>query len=145
MSPAPLTTDLSACSLSLSSSLRGGDLTLAAAGELDWTTADAFADEVIAHLAPALRTVVVDVAGLTFCNLRGLGALRQAVAVARRAGIDVTLRGMSRQLSWLHVSFPERLSSVRTGQEASWTVLRQGALAVEPLRTRHPWESPVPG
>lgn len=145
MSPDPSPISRWACSLSLSSSLRGGDLTIAAVGEVDWTTADAFADRVIDHFDSELRTVVLDLSGLTFCNLRGLGALHEAVAVARRAGIDVTLRGMPRQLAWLHCSFPDRMSSGRTGQEIPWIGPRQGALAVEPLPADHPWESAVTG
>ena len=103
---------LPSCPLTVSSSLSGQEMTIAVAGEADWATADLLERQLVAALTPEVVWLVLDLAELTFCNLRGLGALHEAVEVARRCGIDVTVRGMSRQLSRLHDTFPERLASV---------------------------------
>jgi len=46
--------------------------------------------------------LILDLTDLEFCNLRGLRALLGVVETAQLGGVDVAMRGMSRQLSCLH-------------------------------------------
>ena len=88
-------------------------MTITVAGEADWATAELLERQLVAALTPEVVSLVIDLRALSFCNLHGLGALHEAVAVACRCGIDVRVRGMSRQLSWLHATFPERLARLQ--------------------------------
>lgn len=105
------------CPLTVSSSPSGQKMTIAVAGEADWATAELLERQLVAALTPEVVWLVLDLSDLTFCNLRGLGALHEAVEVARRCGIDVTVRGMSRQLRRLHATFPERLAPLEPASE----------------------------
>lgn len=126
------------CSLTVSSSPSGHELTIAVAGEADWSTADQLERQLVAAFTPEVMWLVLDLGQLTFCNLRGLGALHEAVEAARKSGIDVTVRGMSRQLGWLHATFPDRLSPLETPVVGE-KVLFQGDLRT--LAPLHTWES----
>lgn len=124
--------------LSVSPCSAGPGLVVVIGGEADWTTADQLREELAAALAYGPRSAVLDLTDLVFCNLRGLAALLEAVEVARRSGTDVTLRGMSRQLTWLHAS----LLSATGRSGAAWSGYARGALAVEAVTaSAHPWES----
>ena len=87
--------------LSVSAVSSGPRLVVAVVGEADWNTADRLRDQLTQALAYGPRSVILDLADLEFCNLRGLRVLMDFCAVARKASVDVTIRGMSRQLSWL--------------------------------------------
>jgi anti-anti-sigma factor len=68
-------------------------------GELDLATAEAFGDRLIRLIDGGCPRLVVDVAGLTFCDSSGLSALLRARTHASSAGGSVTLVGVSPQLS----------------------------------------------
>jgi len=87
--------------LSVSAVSSGACLVVAVAGEADWVTADQLRDQLTQALAFGSQSVILDLAGLEFCNLRGLGALHDFCDVAEQAAVDVTIRGMPRQLTWL--------------------------------------------
>ena len=87
--------------LSVSAVSSGPCLVVAVAGEADWVTAGQLRDELTAALAYGPRSVILDLTDLGFCNLRGLGALHDFCEVAQRASVEVTVRGMPRQLGWL--------------------------------------------
>ena len=70
------------------------------AGEADLATAPLLRDRLVDCLAYRPRDLVVDATDLTFCDSRGLDALTEAVSVAERSGVRVTLRP-SLQLAWL--------------------------------------------
>jgi len=127
------------CSLTVSSSPSGQEMTIAVAGEADWATAELLEQHVVAALTPEVEWLVLDLADLSFCNLRGLGALHEAVEAARRCGIDVTVRGMSRQLSWLHATFPERLAPLE-GASGRLQVPSRAHRAAEPGHPAPAWE-----
>nr|WP_239521386.1 STAS domain-containing protein [Blastococcus saxobsidens] len=117
-------------------------MVIVVAGEADWTTADRLLDQVLDALGPPVERLTLELGGLTFCNLRGLGALHQAVEAARGFGIDVTVRGMSGQLAWLHASFPDRLSTGGRQDLVWWSAARRGSLVVESAPSQgRPWES----
>lgn len=77
-------------------------------GEADFATAPQLKDGLLQALASGRPAVVVDVAGLDFCDLAGLDALHAGLDAAQRAGVLMTVRGMSPQLAWLHATFPRR-------------------------------------
>ena len=132
---------LPSCALSVTPSRAGPDLTIVVAGEAVCATADQLHDQLVEAFGPEVGRLTLDLGGLSFCNLRGLGALHQAVVAARRSGIDVTVRGMSRQLTWLHAAFPDRLS-IDARQELAWSGPRRGLLVVETATgPDQPWES----
>ncbi len=83
-----------------------GELVLVVSCEADLGTAAQLRDQLIAALSSAPPAVVVDLSGLSFCDLSGLDALYEAVRVADDKGVVMTFRGASRQLSWLLRTFP---------------------------------------
>lgn len=93
--------------LAVSPLFSGGTLVLFVAGEADWVTAPGLRSELIAALDESPEDVIVDVAGLTFCNSRGLDALHEAIEVLQQADARVRVRGMSRQLRWLEDRYLE--------------------------------------
>ena len=94
--------------LSVSPRRNGPQLVLVVLGEADLSTAGQLRDELLAAFAFTPASIVVDVSGLTFCGLAGLDALNDVVAAADAFCIPLELRGMSRQLSWMHRRFPAR-------------------------------------
>lgn len=87
--------------LSVSAVSSGPCLVVAVAGEADWNTADQLRDQLTQALAYGPRSVILDLADLEFCNLRGLDALNEFCEVAQKSSVDVSIRGISRQLRWL--------------------------------------------
>jgi anti-anti-sigma regulatory factor len=83
----------------------GTRLVLAVVGEADLSTATPLRQQLLAALAFAPSSVLLDLSGLTFCDLSGLDALNDLAAAAERH-VPVKLRGMSTQLAWLHRTFP---------------------------------------
>ena len=79
---------------------------LVVVGEADLSTAQRLYDELVQSLPAPPRTAVVELGALGFCDLRGLDALRAAAAAARTAGVCLTFRGQSAQLSWLQRTCP---------------------------------------
>jgi anti-anti-sigma factor len=68
-------------------------------GELDLATAEAFGDRLVLLIDGGCPRLVVDVAGLTFCDSSGLSALLRASTHASSAGGSVTLVGIRPQLA----------------------------------------------
>lgn len=87
--------------MSVSAVSSGPCLVVAVAGEADWNTADQLRDQLAQALAYGPRSVILDLAYLEFCNLRGLGVLNDFCDVAQKSSVDVSIRGMPRQLRWL--------------------------------------------
>lgn len=77
-------------------------------GEADLANADQLHADLASALARKPPSLVVDLAGLDFCDLSGLDALQDAARQAQAAGVQLTFRGMSAQLAWLHRTFPGR-------------------------------------
>lgn len=103
--------------LSVSPCSSGPALVVVVGGEADWATADQLREGLTAALSYGPRSLVLDLTDLEFCNLHGLRALMGAVETAERAGVDVTVHGMSPQLSWLadHVPAGSRRYGRRSG------------------------------
>jgi anti-anti-sigma factor len=68
-------------------------------GELDLATAKVFGERLVRLIDGGCPRLVVDVAGLTFCDSSGLSALLRASEHASSAGGSVTLVGIRPQLS----------------------------------------------
>ena len=81
---------------------------LVVVGQADLATAEQLRDDLTDALAGQPPCLLVDLAGLDFCDLSGLDALHDAARRAHAAGIELTFRGMSTQLAWLHRTFPPR-------------------------------------
>ena len=79
---------------------------LVVVGQADLTTADQLRDDLTDALTGQPPSLLVDLAGLDFCDLSGLDALHDAARQAHAAGVQLTFRGMSAQLAWLHRTFP---------------------------------------
>lgn len=77
-------------------------------GDADLATADQLRDQLTGALTGQPPSLLVELAGLDFCDLSGLDALHDAARQAHAAGIQLTFRGMSAQLGWLHRTFPPR-------------------------------------
>ncbi|MEV5747896.1 STAS domain-containing protein [Actinoallomurus sp. NPDC052308] len=67
-------------------------------GELDLAGADAFEELVLTVILSHGPDVVIDAAGLAFCDARGLGALVRCANEARRTGGRLTLARPSHRL-----------------------------------------------
>ena len=91
--------------LSVSPVSVGSCLIVVVAGEADWITAPELRERLTAALAYGPQSMVLDLTDLEFCNVVGLRALLEVVAAARQVGVQVAMRGMSRQLSCLHRMF----------------------------------------
>ena len=88
--------------LSVSPFSAGPCLVVVVAGEADCLTAPQLRDQLTAALAYGPRSLILDLTDREVCNLRGLRALLEVVETAQLGGVDVAMRGMSRQLSYLH-------------------------------------------
>ena len=83
-------------------------LTLVVLGEADLATAGQLRHALLEAVASTPVAVVVDLAGLEFCDLPGLDALHDGLDAAQAARVPMTVRGMSAQVAWLHRTFPRR-------------------------------------
>ena len=92
---------------------------LVVVGEADLHTADQLRAQIIGSLPEPPLSVLVELAGLDFCDLLGLDALHDAARAARAAGVALTFRGMSRQLSWLDHAFPRHSAATSAAPDAS--------------------------
>ena len=81
---------------------------LVVVGEADLLTAGELRTQLITMIRSEPPSVLVELGALDFCDLQGLDALHDAARAAHEAGVDLTFRGMSAQLSWLHHTFPPR-------------------------------------
>ncbi|WP_030440472.1 STAS domain-containing protein [Actinoplanes subtropicus] len=80
---------------------RGGVVRLTLSGELDLATADRLQQHVQRALAQPARKLVLDLAGVAFCDSTGLGALLHArnTAVEHGTGFQVTRpRGLTQRV-----------------------------------------------
>lgn len=72
-------------------------------GEIDLATADTLVGEVLAHSEGA-REVIVDLSGVTFCDLAGVRALSAVSAWLSVVGVELVLTGatggVARLLDW---------------------------------------------
>jgi anti-sigma B factor antagonist len=106
----------------VSSFSAGPCLVVVVAGEADCLTAPQLRDQLTAALAYGPRSLILDLTDLVFCNLLGLRALLDVIETARQGGVDVAMRGMSRQLSCLHRRYA---AHARTGGQlahlADWS------------------------
>lgn len=73
----------------------GDELVVTLHGEADAYSGPALRTDLAAVLEPPPSAVVVDLADLTFCDLRGMYVLRDFVGRAAAVGVPVRLRGMS--------------------------------------------------
>ena len=70
-----------------------GDVVLALDGELDLATVERLAATVKLALAEEMpRHLIIDLAGLTFCDSTGIGGFVTAHEAARDAGVPMRLR-----------------------------------------------------
>lgn len=76
----------------------GGTVTLTVRGELDLATAQRLRVSVLDAMARYGPHVVLDVAGLSFCDVVGLQAIRDCAAEAAARGGGMSLIGISDQL-----------------------------------------------
>lgn len=79
---------------------------LVVVGEADLHTAAQLRSQLLEMIRAEPPSVLVELGALEFCDLHGLAALDDAARAARDAGIELSFRGMSAQLSWLHHTFP---------------------------------------
>ena len=77
-------------------------------GEADLHTAGQLRRQLIDALWAEPPSLLVELGALGFCDLAGLDALHDAARAAQDAGVTLTFRGMSPQLTWLHRTFPPR-------------------------------------
>lgn len=70
----------------------GQQVVVLIAGEADLASASRLRDGLIDCLVYRPRSLVVDATDLTSCDLHGLDALVEAVAVAERSGVSVSIR-----------------------------------------------------
>jgi anti-sigma B factor antagonist len=72
------------------------------AGELDLTARETLTDALLERVGdPGVDRLVVDMAGVTFCDSSGLGALLDVRRAAADAEVDMVLRAVSRQVARL--------------------------------------------
>lgn len=88
------------------------------AGEADVSNAARLRDRLLGCVTHGPRSLDVDASDLTFCDLQGLDALTDALDVAERSGVAVSVRP-SANLTWL----------MATVERASQT---SGRLGLEP-------------
>ena len=110
---------------------------LVVVGQADLTTAEQLRDDLTDALTEQPPCLLVDLAGLDFCDLSGLDALHDAARQAHAADVQLTFRGMSAQLAWLHRTFPphdlpgpaslQALTSTASAQAGGTTGSRPGA------------------
>lgn len=71
-------------------------------GELDLTARQGVVDALVPPVSRATAArLVVDMADVTFCDSSGLGALLDVRRAAADAGVDMVLRGVTRQVARL--------------------------------------------
>jgi anti-sigma B factor antagonist len=70
----------------------GAETTVTLIGELDIASLARFHDEAVKELEPGVETVVLDLAGLTFCDSSGLGSLLKVKHEVEAAGARFQLR-----------------------------------------------------
>lgn len=78
----------------------GSQVRLGLSGELDLATAELFGEHVVRALAGGATALVLDLAGVTFCDSTGVDALIKARAEAERRGARLTAenaRGVTRR------------------------------------------------
>jgi anti-sigma B factor antagonist len=97
--------------LSLQVVPRDGWTAVLVAGDIDLTTAPKLREQLLRLLSDGQTQLVVDLAGVGFCDSTGLGVLIGAARRARNVGGDVQLSGLSSglvrifELTRLHQAF----------------------------------------
>lgn len=87
----------------------GERLVLRVVGEADVLNARSLLDDLRSALDQRSAVVVVDLSGLTFCDLAGMDALRAFRSEAAASGVQTAVEGMSPVLSWLQDAFPRSI------------------------------------
>ncbi len=101
---------------------------LAVAGELDLATVKAFREAVTERLDGKID-LVLDVAGLAFCDSTGLGAIVGLHRGAREAGVRLVLAGPRQRLaSLLQISGVDRVVGVYKSVDAAARGLAEPAV-----------------
>ncbi|MFI6602381.1 STAS domain-containing protein [Nonomuraea sp. NPDC050536] len=77
---------------------RQPEFVLSISGELDLATAQALRDIVLDALARHESTLVLDLSGVRFCDVVGLGVLRACAADAASSGGRLVLVGVPQQV-----------------------------------------------
>jgi anti-sigma B factor antagonist len=71
-------------------------------GELDLTTRAAVVDTLVPPVSEAASSrLLIDMSGVSFCDSSGLGALLDVRRAAAGSGVDMVLRGVTRQVARL--------------------------------------------
>lgn len=95
----------------------GPSLRVSLRGELDVVTADRFCDILLDLMTEESPHLVLDLAGLQFCDPYGLSALVRVANYAERAGGSVVLAGMRPLLiRLLHCTGLDRRFQLQTGK-----------------------------
>lgn len=81
--------------LGLRATVRSGVLVISLTGELDLCTQTQLADALDRLTHRATGPVVVDLADLGFCDLRGLAGLMSGFGLAKRRGVALAIAGLS--------------------------------------------------
>ena len=113
-SPASTSQPLLVCT-----STSGQRVVIAVSGEVDASSAASLRDQIVRTVTQRPASLVVDATDLSFCDLRGLDAIHDAMALAARSGVDLTLRPSS-QLTWLMATVARAArTSGRSGPDPS--------------------------
>lgn len=83
-----------------------GEVRVSVIGEADLCTARQLRCALIGVLRQQPAVVVVDLAGLSFCDVRGLDALQDALVLSRATGVRMSWQAASPLLQWMHDAFP---------------------------------------
>jgi anti-sigma B factor antagonist len=81
--------------LSVQVAERGGWTVVLVGGEVDLTTAPKLREQLLRLIADGKRHLVVDLAGVDFCDSTGLGVLIGTAKRARADGGDVEVSGLT--------------------------------------------------
>lgn len=107
----------------------GPELVVLVAGEADLSTYELLRDQLVSVSAGGPTAVIVDVSGLSFCDLSGLDALLEAACISSGAGVPMTFQGMSPRLSWLFATFPHRHTTASRASALASCAVRQARYA----------------
>lgn len=82
-----------------------GTLTVTVHGEADIYTSGQLLEELMSVLPTCSPSVVLNFSDLSFCDLRGIDAVRHFVGAATADGARVDMCGMSPLMRWMYDTF----------------------------------------